>query len=571
MLVNNPHSIESAWTLPVSGLAAPAAPAAGPRPQLVRVSDLRALLDGAPLGRFDMRPDTEAVFDALCDRERGRPEKVLMKEWTPRPAGGQLHIDGWRWTRGVRSFVSSAPICHWFSEREVEATDGQVYVLEGRLSVALAEKYALPVLARLTFATGFPSQWQLLAKELHLLTVGQEAVRRQPDLVSQHTDSPGRTAGKPPQQPDSDSGSGSELPQPQSAPVSRAVRSQPEPGSKAARSQPEPSSKAAPAKRQTRKRAAPGSSQPVPTAAGGAAQPEPPGTPPLPEEPSAAPANARGRATSRGRWTAQPAPSSPPESKSSSPAASERSSLDDTMAPLTRAMSETMYDRLKKDTRRRSPRVFLHRLAEEPRKAPTGRAAAGRRGHEFRPSARPGTQRYRLEQMAFLTAQNDAAQPDDLFGGGLLDSGAGGGGGGGGLLGLADGELMAAVTPLAPGRGGGRRPAAHSSLTPVAALAAGGAYSVKTPTMATSTISPGNPLNSIHRDEAARYMVNRKKQAGPARQRLRMGTDRPAAPSFSGSSDIGSAARLIEEDAAWLLREDDPSDEPADEYFDYDG
>ncbi|XP_043229216.1 translation initiation factor IF-2-like [Amphibalanus amphitrite] len=188
---------------------------------------------------------------------------------------------------------------------------------------------------------------------------------------------------------------------------------------------------------------------------------------------------------------------------------------------------------------------------------------------EFRPSARPGTQRYRLEQMAFLTAQNDAAQPDDLFGGCLLDSGAGGGGGG--LLGLADGELMAAVTPLAPGRGGGRRPAAHSSLTPVAALAAGGAYSVKTPTMATSTISPGNPLNSVHRDEAARYMVNRKKQAGPARQRLRMGTDRPAAPSFSGSSDIDSAARLIEEDAAWLLREDDPSDEPADEYFDYDG
>ncbi|XP_043229266.1 translation initiation factor IF-2-like [Amphibalanus amphitrite] len=387
MLVNNPHSIESAWTQPVSGLAAPAAPAAGPRPQLVRISDLRALLDGAPLGRFDMRPDTEAVFDALCDRERGRPEKVLMKEWTPRPAGGQLHIDGWCWTRGVRSFVSSAPICHWFSEREVKATDGQVYVLEGRLSVALAEKYALPVLARLTFATGFPSQWQLLAKELHLLTVGQEAVRRQPDLVSQHnSDSPGRTAGKPPQQPDSDSGSGSELPQPQSAPGSKTAQPQPKAGSKAARSQLEPSSKAAPAKRQTRKRAAPGSSQPVPTAAGGAAQPEPPGTPPLPEEPSAAPANARGRAASRGRWTAQPAPSSPPESstksstKSSSPAASERSSLDDTMAPLTRAMSETMYDRLKKDTRRRSPRVFLHRLAEEPRQAPPARAAAGRRG-----------------------------------------------------------------------------------------------------------------------------------------------------------------------------------------------
>ena len=99
--------------------------------------------------------------------------------------------------------------------------------------------------------------------------------------------------------------------------------------------------------------------------------------------------------------------------------------------------------------------------------------------------------------MAFLSAQNDAAQPDDLFaaGGGLLD----GGGGGGGLLGLAEGELMAAVTPLAPARGGGRRPAGVlHTLTPVAALAAGG-YSVKTPTMASSTISPGNPLNSVHR------------------------------------------------------------------------
>ena len=112
MLVNNPHSIESAWTLPVSGLAAPAVPAAGPRPQLVRISDLRALLDGAPLGRFDMRPDTEAVFDALCARERGRPEKVLMKEWTPRPAGGQLHIDGWRWTRSVVSVRAAGQTRH---------------------------------------------------------------------------------------------------------------------------------------------------------------------------------------------------------------------------------------------------------------------------------------------------------------------------------------------------------------------------------------------------------------------------------------------------------------------------
>ena len=102
--------------------------------------------------------------------------------------------------------------------------------------------------------------------------------------------------------------------------------------------------------------------------------------------------------------------------------------------------------------------------------------------------------------MAFLAAQNDAAQPDDLFGGGaggLLGADAGAGGG---LLGLAEGELLAAVTPMGPARGGGRRPArALSSLTPVVALAAAGAYSVKTPTMASSTISPGNPLNSVHR------------------------------------------------------------------------
>ena len=100
MLANNPYSIESAW--PSGGGALPLAPPSGPAPQLVRITDQRALLDGAPLGRFDMDRHTEAVFDALCDKERGRPEKLLRKEWTPRPAaGGHIALYGWSWARSV--------------------------------------------------------------------------------------------------------------------------------------------------------------------------------------------------------------------------------------------------------------------------------------------------------------------------------------------------------------------------------------------------------------------------------------------------------------------------------------
>ena len=101
MLVTNPSSVELAWQEPAR-CPGPLTvfPLPGDRPRLVRVSDQRALLDGAPLGRFDMNRETEAAFDALCDHERGRPEKTLLKEWTPRPAGGgQIGLDGWSWNR----------------------------------------------------------------------------------------------------------------------------------------------------------------------------------------------------------------------------------------------------------------------------------------------------------------------------------------------------------------------------------------------------------------------------------------------------------------------------------------
>ena len=88
----------------VSGAAgAVSAPVSRDPPQLVRVSDQRALLGGAPLGRLEMEPATEAVFDALCQAERGRPEKVLLSEWSPRPADGDIGLDGWTGSRSVEA------------------------------------------------------------------------------------------------------------------------------------------------------------------------------------------------------------------------------------------------------------------------------------------------------------------------------------------------------------------------------------------------------------------------------------------------------------------------------------
>ena len=101
-MMNNPMSAEAAWWEPAVCPEPPALyPVSRDRPQLVRVSDQWALLDGAPLGRLEMDPVTEAVFDALCELERGRPQKVLLSEWSPRLVDGQMDLVGWTDSRSV--------------------------------------------------------------------------------------------------------------------------------------------------------------------------------------------------------------------------------------------------------------------------------------------------------------------------------------------------------------------------------------------------------------------------------------------------------------------------------------
>ena len=108
LMPGNPMSLEEAWWDPAACPEPPVlCPVTRGPPQLVRVSDQRALLDGAPLGRLEMQPATEAAFDALCQAERGRPEKVLLSEWSPRPADGEIGLDGWTGSRSVEVSIGA--------------------------------------------------------------------------------------------------------------------------------------------------------------------------------------------------------------------------------------------------------------------------------------------------------------------------------------------------------------------------------------------------------------------------------------------------------------------------------
>ncbi|XP_037093611.1 uncharacterized protein LOC119113394 [Pollicipes pollicipes] len=202
MLLSEPHPLEARQGGRPLGLLWPPDP--GPGGLLVRVTDQRALIDGAPLTRFDMDPDTEAAFDALCVRERQTPSKLLLEAWTVAPltAGAGLRVTGWTWRGGERTIQWSTAISRRISEREVQDANGQLFVLLGNLSVETAETNGVPVLAQTAFSSGLPARCKRTTtpgKRTRTLGKGALTSSKRTPTSGKRTPTPGkrtRTLGK---------------------------------------------------------------------------------------------------------------------------------------------------------------------------------------------------------------------------------------------------------------------------------------------------------------------------------------------------------------------------------------